>query len=327
MGPNADNAPDVRIARMAAEQWGVLSVGELRECGLSARAVATRVNRGGLHRLHRGVYAIGHRGVALEGRFLAAAKACGPGAVLSHLSAAALWGLMEWEERYPEVTIRDTTPRAHPGIRVHRTCLLEPRDVRRHRQIPVTAPARTCIDLASELPYAAARRAVRQALSLRLLGVQDLLGVLEQQERRPGAATLRRIVATGAVPTRSLLEDVVLDLLLEAGFERPDINVPLVIGGRRVVPDFRWADRRLVVEADGAAWHENELARHDDAERQALLEASGERVIRVTWGRVVGRRARTIASLRTLARQTAPFLRPCRVSNRAGTQPDNHRGM
>ena len=80
-------------------------------------------------------------------------------------------------------------------------------------------------------------------------------------------------------PTRSVLEDIVLDLLLAAGFEHPDVNKPLILSGRRVVPDFRWPRQRLVLEADGAAWHDPTL----DAERQALLEAHGERVLRVTW--------------------------------------------
>ena len=89
-------------------------------------------------------------------------------------------------------------------------------------------------------------------------------------------------MATGPAPTRSELEDVVLDLLLRADLEHPDVNVPLTVGGRRVMPDFRWPAQRLVIEADGAAWHDDPTAREDDAERQALLEAHGERVLRVT---------------------------------------------
>ena len=100
---------------------------------------------------------------------------------------------------------------------------------------------------------------------------------------RPAAAAasrLRAILADGPAPTRSELEDVVLDLILRGGLPGPDVNVPLILGGRRVIPDFRWPDRQLVVEADGAAWHDDPLARDADAERQALLEAHGERVLR-----------------------------------------------
>jgi very-short-patch-repair endonuclease len=76
------------------------------------------------------------------------------------------------------------------------------------------------------------------------------------------------------------------------------VNQPLVLGGRRVVPDFRWPEQRLVVEADGAAWHDTKLAREDDAQRQALLEAHGERVLRVTWDQAIARPAQTLARMR-----------------------------
>ena len=90
-----------------------------------------------------------------------------------------------------------------------------------------------------------------------------------------------------AAPTRSVLEDVVLDLILDAGLARPDVNKPLLRDGQRVIPDFRWPDEGLIVEADGAAWHDNPISRADDAERQALPEAHGDRVIRVTWDQAV----------------------------------------
>lgn len=103
-----------------------------------------------------------------------------------------------------------------------------------------------------------------------------------------------RILATGHAATRSELEDAVLDLLLKAGFKRPDVNRPLTIQGRTIVPDFRWPEQRLIIEADGAEWHDDRLTREDDAEKQALLEAHGERVIRVTWAQAVTHHAQTI---------------------------------
>ena len=86
-----------------------------------------------------------------------------------------------------------------------------------------------------------------------------------------------------------------LDLLLRGGLPHPDVNKPLVRLGRRIIPDFRWPGQRLVVEADGAAWHDGKLAREDDAERQAVLEACGERVIRVTWDQAVRRPGQLLA--------------------------------
>src|SRR3954469_21048591 len=141
-GTKADKRPDVDVARVAAGQWGVLSLDELFACGLSPKSVLTRVRNGRLHPVHRGVYAVGHAKVPLEGRFLAAVKACGRTAVLSHHSAAALWGFMPWEERHPEVTVLGTAPQAHPGLRVRRTTRLDLDDTTRHHGIPVTTPPR-----------------------------------------------------------------------------------------------------------------------------------------------------------------------------------------
>src|SRR4051812_15963582 len=115
-----DARPDVLVARRAAPGWGVLSLDELRVCGLSRNAVAVRVRNGRLHPMHRGVYAVGHARVPLEGCFLAAVKACAPGAVLSHFAAAAYYGFVRWDGRHPEVTVVGTSTRRHRGIRVHR---------------------------------------------------------------------------------------------------------------------------------------------------------------------------------------------------------------
>jgi very-short-patch-repair endonuclease len=281
MRPKVDNRPDVAIAERAAQQWGVLSLHELLQCGVSDAGVKRRLQSGHLHRIYRGVYAVGHPNIPLQGRFLAATKACGPTAVLSHYSAAALWGLVDWDDRHPDVTVPGTTTRTHKRLRVHRSRTLRREDVTRRQGIPVTTPARTIRDLSSKLPYKTLRRAARQALSLKLVAPHHLPV---------------RIAGTIA-PTRSELEDAVLDLIVEHGLQPPDVNKPLYIQGRRVVPDFRWPAQRLVVEADGAKWHDNPIAREDDAERQAILEAYGERVVRVTWEQAIRRRRQTIARL------------------------------
>jgi very-short-patch-repair endonuclease len=225
-------------------------------------------------------------------------KACGPGAILSHFAAAALWAIVQWDDRHPEVTIPGTALRRHRGLRVHRTRELSARDIAIHDGIPVTSPARTLVDLASILPYQPLRSAVRRAQVLGRANVPQLASALGRAGRRPGVAKLRRIIATGPAPTRSELEDVVLDLILGSGLAHPEVNKPLLIDGRRVIPDFCWPEQRLVLEADGAAWHDKPIARADDAERQALLEAHGERVIRVTWGQAVTQPNQTLARLR-----------------------------
>ena len=292
-----DTRSDRRVAELAADAWGVLSLDELRACGLTRDGVMVRVRNGWLHRLHRGVYAVGHPNVPLKGRFLAAIKACGPTAVLSHFSAAVLYGLLRWDDRYPEVTVPGTTTKAHRGICVHRSSMLDSRDITRHYGIPITTPARTLIDLAASFEYRALRRTVRQAQN-RLTNVPQILNALDRLGPRRGTANLTKILATGPAPTRSELEDTVLDLILAGGFQHPDVNRPLTINGRRVIPDFRWPTQRLVIEADGAEWHDNPIAREDDAERQAILEAHGERVLRVTWQQAITRRAETLERIR-----------------------------
>ena len=216
-----DTRPDRAVARRAARQFGVVSISELRECGLSYEAVGWRVRKGWLHPLHRGVYAVGHASPPLEGHFIAAVRACGDGALLSHYSAAALWGLVRWDGRYPEVTLVGSTTRQHRGLRVHRTASLDAADRSSYRGIPVTAPARTLADLACVLDYRSLRRAVRQSQSLRRVTLRDLADVTRRLGRRRGRGNLMRILATGPAPTRSELEDVVLDLILSAGLERP----------------------------------------------------------------------------------------------------------
>lgn len=272
----------------------MVSIHELRLCGLSDKAVATRVRRGWLHPVHRGIYAVGHANISIEGRFLAAVKACGPGAVLTHYAAAAHWRMVRWDDRYPAVTA--LRARQHRGIRTHRSTLA-PEDITRHQGIPITTPARTLVDLASVLPYKPLRRAARQARTLNLLNLQWVAEALARAGRTRGTANLRDILVTGIPPTRSELEDAVLDLITRGGLEPPDVNVPMTVDGRRVIPDFRWPEQRLVIEADGAEWHDDRIAREDDVERQALLEAHGERVVRVTWDQAIRRQPQTLARL------------------------------
>ena len=198
---------------LAERQHGVVSTAQLNAAGKSKGAIANRVRDGWLHAVHRGVYAVGHVDLPLEGRFLAAVKACRTG-VLSHFSAAALWGFIPWEERYPEVTVVGASRPVHRGVRVHRTTRLDLDDTTRHHGIPLTSPARTLLDLAATLDQRPLRAATRRAQSLHHVNVRQLAETLARHGRRRGAANLAEIIATGPAPTRSELEDVVLDLIL-----------------------------------------------------------------------------------------------------------------
>jgi len=131
------------------------------------------------------------------------------------------------------------------------------------------------MDLAATGSDRAVRRLMSRAQSMGLTNARLLAAILDRTGTRPGRARFLRVLASRPPATRSELEDRVHDLILAGGFAPPDVNVPLVIGGRRIVPDFRWPRERLVVEADGRRRHGNPQARADDEERQALLEASG----------------------------------------------------
>jgi very-short-patch-repair endonuclease len=297
------NKLDARLARLAANQWGVVTVEQLLACGLSRPGISRRVQAGRLHPLHRGVYAVGHTNLSLEGHFLAAVKACGPHAVLSHFAAAAHHGFVTWDGRFPTVTVPRGT-RTHRRLRVYRSSQLGAEDRTVYKRIPVTTPARTLVDLASVLPYKPLRRATREAHALKLVTITQLNAAIRRLGPRRGMANLHKIVATGIPPTRSELEDAFLDLCAWGGLQPPQVNRPIVIDGRRIVPDFRWPDQRLVVEVDGAAWHDHRLARENDVDRQAILEAHGERVVRLTWAQTVRRRGQTLARLTTAGAPT-----------------------
>jgi very-short-patch-repair endonuclease len=291
--------PDARAARLAAQRHGVLAIAELRACGLDDDAVARRVRDGWLHRLHRGVYAVGHPGVTLRGRFRAAVLACGEGAALSYFAAAALWGFWAWDERFVEVTVvSGARTRRIDGVRVHRSRALKARDVRTRHGIRVTSPARTLLDLAAVLPERALRRAVRRAQAERVVSIGQIVELLGRANGHRGVGRLRAAVADGPAPTHSELEDLLLDLLDEGGMQRPQINVPLRFGAVTVVPDFLWREQRLAIEADGAAWHDHKLTREHDADKQARLEAAGYRVLRITWEQTIRRPEQTLARIR-----------------------------
>jgi hypothetical protein len=261
---------NTQIARLAARQWGVVDLDDLRACGLSQQAVSKRVRAGLLFPLYRGVWVVGHYNLSLEGRFLAAVKACGPDAVLSHWSAVVHWRLRRWIEHDIHVTSRAL--RRRPGIVHHRSDNIEHTV---HKGIPVTTPLRTICDVAATAKFKLLRSVVNQALGLELVRFADLITYSGR-----GAKKLRRVLATAA-PTKSENENLVLHLIHEAGLPTPLVNPPLK--GTNYIPDFLWTDERVILEADSRRFHGNMIARADDATRQLVLETMGLRVIRTTW--------------------------------------------
>jgi len=295
--PEESTARDVSVALLAARQHGVAGYRELLACGLTNDAVSVRSDNGWLHPLHHGVYAVGHANPPRDGWLLAAIKACGEGSVLCRASAAGQLEIADWEVRDPDVLVLGENPPRHERINGHRTNYLPSEHISWVRGIPVTTAERTLLDLAGVWPERKLRRAVRQAQFLRLTTVRSLVAVLHGPGPTRGRKKLARIVATGAAPTQSELEDATLDLILRGGLPHPLVNAPLNLAGRRIVPDFRWPEQRLVIEADGPH-HDDPFERAADRERQRLLEAHGYRVVRVTWAQVIAQPGRTLRRLR-----------------------------
>lgn len=291
-----DTPPDVQAAWIAADQHGRITVEQLRSCGLDRDAVARRVTVGRLYREHLGVYAVGHPGTTLYAHIIAAVLAGGEGAVASHWASSTLWGSVRWDRRPVDVTVRGTGGRAQDGIRFHRSRTLLRRDTWRLHGIAVTTAARALLEIAPQVSDQRLKRAVRQAQAEQACNVRQIADVLERANGHRGAKRLADAIATGPAPTASSHEDVVLDLVLAAGLEHPDVNRRLVVGDRTTYPDLRWPAQRLILEID-SRWHDGHLAQQDDAARQADLESAGERVLRTTREQAIARPQQLIGRL------------------------------
>jgi len=234
---------------------------------------------------------------------MAAVLAAGPGAVLSHRSAAALWGLRPSGPPRPEVTAVPRR-RAGPGVHVHHT-RLSGDEVTEQEGTPVTTVSRTLLDLAAVLPRRQLERALQEAEVRRLGDMVSLEPLLARHPRRRGTATLRSIVASGRIgenATRSELEERFLAIADRAGLPRPAINAHVEIAGRLVECDCLWRTERLVVELDGHAFHAPRRAFEADRARDRALQVAGWRVVRVTWRQLHAESGRVAADLRALSR-------------------------
>lgn len=272
-------APDARVAAIAAGQHGVVSIGQLRKSGLSPTAVRERLRAGRLHRMHRGVYAVGHVAPSNERRWMAAVLALGGDAVLSHRSAAALWDLLPPRDGPVDVSLpsRDGR-RRREGVRIHRPLSLQPRETTRRHGIPVTTPARTLADLRAMVSARELRRAIRQA---------DFLGLCSGP-------------AIGSDRTRSELERRFLWLCRRHALSQPVVNMR--IGAMTV--DFCWVEQKLIVETDGYRSHRGREAFESDRARDLRLRTLGYEVLRLSHRQVFDEPERILATLRHMITST-----------------------
>ncbi len=283
---------EAEITRVAAAQAGFITRAQLSAAGLGRGAIDARLRAGRLIRHHRGVYLYGRPTLEPLGREWAAVLACAGHAVLSHWSAAALWGLADGAP--DEVWLTACGPQRHsrPGLRVHRTRRLDRQEIRCRRGLPVTSPARVVIDLAPLTPDTRLERLLAQAHVERLLEPGELERALPH---RPGASRVRSLLGAETAPafSRSELERRLIALVRQAGLARPIVNGTVL--GFEV--DFHWPEQRLVVETDGARFHDHARAFERDRRRDQILLAAGWRVMRITWRQLVAEPLAVIARL------------------------------
>jgi very-short-patch-repair endonuclease/predicted transcriptional regulator of viral defense system len=267
---------DGLIAALAARQHGVVARGQLLGLGVGQRAIERRIEKSRLHPLHPGVYAVGHKLLSQRGRWMAAVLACGPRAVLSHRSAAALWGIRPTDRSSIEITIPNQL-RPRPGLHPHRA-VLPPDEVTTHEGIPTTTPARTLLDLAAVTTRQTLERALDEAEILRLPGPAALL---DRYPRRRGTKNLRALLldARNPTPTRNDFEARFRTCVDDHGLPRPETNT--LVEGKEV--DAAWREAKLIIELDGFATHGTRRAFERDRRRDRQLHAAGWRVVRLTW--------------------------------------------
>jgi hypothetical protein len=271
--------------------------------GLSETAVHKRVATGRLYRVHQGVYSVGHGLMTGRKRLMAAVLACGPDAVLSHRSAAALWGLRQNDRPSIDVTAPNRRGRIPNEIEAHRDGSLTPVDRTELHGIPCTTVARTLLDFAAVAPVWELRKAVSEAEVLRILDHGAVRRLIKRGRGRRGVARLRMLmdeIHPLTKRTRSDLELLFLRVCERAGLPQPEVNVTLYPGGRRTMPDFLWRDAGLIVEADSRRFHDTDSAFQSDREREQCLQLAGWRVSRWTWEQVEREPRRLVKTIRGL---------------------------
>ncbi len=281
--------------RLAGLQRRLAVREQLLGTGLGRGAIVHRLATGRMREVYRGVYLVGPGDVDPLIGELAAVLYFRGHAILSHRSAAVVWGLLE---RGPHDDVSLTTVKARRsrrGLRLHRVKALHRRDLRVRDGLPLTAPARTLLDLAAEEPDADLEEALAVARQRGLASDAEIRAAIERAPRRKGAARLARLLDAGNASgfTRSKAERQMRALLRAAELPQPRANVPLL----GYVADFFWPQHRLVVEVDGYLFHSDKASFESDRRRDQVFAAAGYTVIRVTWTQLLNEPLAVVARI------------------------------
>jgi hypothetical protein len=283
---------DVRIAELAGRQFNRVSREQLRQLGLSERAIDYRIAAGRLVVAEEGVYAVSPLlGDDDWGRWMGATLTA-PGSVLSMVSAAAAQGFWTLPRRFETVTRPGSGgPRWHGGVRVHRSTTLDGECEVLHG-IPITTAPRTLLDLSRGCGDRALARAVREAIRLERTSLAQIGEVLGRHRGRRGTRRLALVLSRySGLPlerARSGAEIRALEVLRGAHRPLPRLNVR--IAGEEA--DLSWSRERLIIEVDGAPYH---LDVGEDARKEAAWRAAGWTVKRLPSDDVYTHPARLLA--------------------------------
>jgi len=277
------SAAGQELAALAGRQHGVVSIRQLRRLGYSHRSVGRAVAAGRLHRLHHGVYAVGHTNLSLYGRCLAGVLAAGPRSLLSHYSAGWLLGLVPTRP----VPVHATTPvprKRRDSVRIHHSRTLIEADRTQEQRIPVTSVARTALDLAAGVRFQTLRRLLRRSEELRVFDLEDFLSVLARNRGHRGAVPLGRALSIYEPPrfTRSGLERKFVALAERFGLPQP--LTAFVVAGYEL--DVYWPELRFAVELDVYATHGAHDPFEEDRRRDEELKLAGVELTRITGRRL-----------------------------------------
>ena len=299
---NSDAPLQVRVARIASRRYGIVDATDLAAVGVAGSTLDRWLRAGRIHRLHRGVFSvIPPPMLTQEGRWLAAVKAGGPNAFLSHGPAGQLQWLLDRRERLAlHVSLADRSRRKLPGIVIHRPRSLPPADTTTFLKVPATTPTRIIWDLAAVLPSLPLRRAFEKAERNGKLRRPRLRELLENSPTHKGAGAIRELLARRVVPlaeVRSWLEGLLHEICTEHSIPFPAVNVPLL--GYEV--DFLWESARVVVEADGGD-HLSASQRDRDNQRDTDLQRAGHLVRRYSSS-AVGDDERVASELLAILRE------------------------
>ncbi len=302
---------DRAVWLLAERQHGVVARRQLLELGFNRHAITRGVEAHRLHPVYRGVYAVGHRLLSIKGRSMAACLAAGQSGILCRRSAGYLLGqLPTGPPKIPQVTVPGSR-RSPRGIRRYGDAI-GPAEVTTREGIPLTAPARTLLDLASELGPEALNNAVARSIHLRLTTSAQLERLLDARPRRPGTAALRTILgantATRGAPN-SPLEELGDRFLRAHDFPPYELNVPLNLADARYVIDCLWRDQRVALEFDSRTYHGDWGSAEADRARDRQLLAHGYRPVRLTRPDLTTKSEATAAELWAIL-TTTPMPQP-----------------